>query len=158
MGKKKLFRFVLTGNGWDVHDPSGAVIARLQLPSDPVKVRELALYGLKQVAADGAATDKEATSAERIAALRARHEAVHTGGWALRTGAGSVPRVPMPAVLDAAIAAGVLRGDRAAIVEAWTRASDAARARIAAHPAVVAAIAAAASPADDALASFTGDA
>lgn len=142
--KQQLFKFELTadGRGWTVsRRDNGAMVTEIALPADADKVRELALYGLKQVVADGAATSAEATSAERVEALLARAAAVASGEWVLRTGRGASAVFPDAGAYALLVRVGIIVDTPEKRAE-WRALGPAGRAHVMAIPRVREAIAA----------------
>ena len=94
-------------NGWDVVDPlTGENVAAYTLPANEEQLANVALYGLKQLVADGGAKDKGTSRQARKRAMDARYNSLIDGTWNMRDGIGG-GGLPDADVYRAAIALGI---------------------------------------------------
>ena len=153
------FKFVVNADrtGWLVRDPvTDEQLAELQMPDDATIARNVALYGLKQICSDGAATEKGMSKATRVRLMKQRHDEIHAGTWGFRDGTGSAG-LPDADIYRAIVALG-LAPDDADRREKWKKLPASHRRAIAKREDVAQWLtdnAPATVDADDALAAFT---
>ena len=133
------FRTTPDRDGWEIVNPvSGVVELTIILPDDADTLHNVALYGAKQIASDGGATDKNTSLSARISLMRDRWADVINGTWAFRDGhGGKSAKFPDPLLYRACVATGVLK-DSATTRELWAKSTDVSRSKAYQKPEIVA--------------------
>jgi hypothetical protein len=141
MTRKLAAVITATGNGWTFNDTvTGESHLIVELPAGGETFRQLALYGLKQVVADGGAKAAGTSLASRVAGMEKRYAEVMAGTWSFRDGTGAAG-MPDGDVYRALIALGIA-DDTADRRAAWKELKPAQRRAIAKRPDVTAWVAA----------------